>query len=71
MVNLVREFVECYLEGQNMKMKTDHARVQEFIIQKLDIGTMGRLSMDIAMPMSGADLGICMSLVFMYGTIII
>ena len=35
MFNLVRGFVKCYLEGQNMKKKTDGARVQEFIIQNI------------------------------------
>ena len=38
----------------------------------LEKGTMGRLSMDIAMPVSGVDVGIfCMSLVFMYKIITI
>ena len=46
MFNLVREFVECCLECQSMKGKTDGPRVQYARIP-LDTRTMARMSMDI------------------------
>ena len=46
MFNLVREFVECCLECQNMKSKTDGPRIQYARIP-LDTRTMARMSMDI------------------------
>ena len=53
MFNLVREFVECCLECQSMKGKTDGPRIQCARIP-LDTRTMARMSMDIKeMPESG------------------
>ena len=46
MFNLVREFVECCLECQSMKGKTDGPRIQYARIP-LDTRTMARMSMDI------------------------
>ena len=46
MFNLVREFVECCLECQSMKSKTDGHRIQYARIP-LDTRTMARMSMDI------------------------
>ena len=52
MFNLVREFVECCLECQSMKSKTDGPRIQYARIP-LDTRTMARISMDITeMPKS-------------------
>ena len=52
MFNLVREFVECCLECQSMKGKTDGPRIQYARIP-LDTRTMARMSMDIKeMPQS-------------------
>ena len=55
MFNLVREFVECCLECQSMKGKTDGPRIQYARIP-LDTRTMARMSMDIKeMPESELD----------------
>ena len=52
MFNLVREFVECSLEWQSMKRKTDVPRFHYPRIP-LDTKTMARMSMDIkVMPES-------------------
>ena len=52
MFNLVREFVECCLEYQSMKRKTDGPRIHYPRIP-LDTRTMARISMDIkVMPES-------------------
>ena len=55
MFNLVREFVECCLECQSMKGKTDGPRIQYARIP-LDTRTMARMSMDIK-EMSESELG--------------
>ena len=46
MFNLVKEFVECCLECQSMKSKTDGPRIQYARIP-WDTRTMARMSMDI------------------------
>ena len=46
MFNLVREFVECCLECQSMKRKTDVPRIH-FPRISLDTRTMARMCMDI------------------------
>ena len=52
MFNLVREFVECCLECQSMKRKSNGPRIHYPRIP-LDTRTMARMSMDIkAMPVS-------------------
>ena len=55
MFNLVREFVECCLECQSMKGKTDGPRIQYARIP-LDTRTMARMSMDIK-EMPESELG--------------
>ena len=55
MFNLVREFVECCLECQSMKGKTDSPRIQYARIP-LDTRTMARMSMDIK-EMPESELG--------------
>ena len=55
MFNLVREFVECCLECQSMKGKTDGPRIQYARIP-LDTRTMERMSMDIK-EMPESELG--------------
>ena len=55
MFNLVREFVECCLECQSMKSKTDGPRIQYARIP-LDTRTMARMSMDIK-EMPESELG--------------
>ena len=55
MFNLVREFVECCLECQSMKGKTDGPRFQYARIP-LDTRTMARMSMDIK-EMPESELG--------------
>ena len=55
MFNLVREFVECCLECQSMKGKTDGPRIQYTRIP-LDTRTMARMSMDIK-EMPESELG--------------
>ena len=55
MFNLVREFVECCLECQSMKGKTDSPRIQYARIP-LDTRTMERMSMDIK-EMPESELG--------------
>ena len=55
MFNLVRKFVECCLECQSMKGKTDGPRIQYARIP-LDTRTMARMSMDIK-EMSESELG--------------
>ena len=45
-INLVREFVECCLECQSMKSKTDGPMIQ-YVRIPLDTRTMARMSMDI------------------------
>ena len=55
MFNLVREFVECCLECQSMKGKTDGSRIQYARIS-LDTRTMARMSMDIK-EMPESELG--------------
>ena len=55
MFNLVREFVECCLECQSMKGKTDNPRIQYARIP-LDTRTMARMSMDIK-EMPESELG--------------
>ena len=55
MFNLVREFVECCLECQSMKGKTDSPRIQYARIL-LDTRTMARMSMDIK-EMPESELG--------------
>ena len=60
MFNLVRECVECCLECQSMKSKTDDPRIQYARIP-LDTRTMARMSMDIK-EMPESELGSCMCL---------
>ena len=55
MFNLVSEFVECCLECQSMKGKTDGPRIQYARIP-LDTRTMARMSMDIK-EMPESELG--------------
>ena len=55
MFNLVREFVECCLECQSMKGKTDGPKIQYARIP-LDTRTMARMSMDIK-EMPESELG--------------
>ena len=55
MFNLAREFVECCLECQSMKGKTDGSRIQYARIP-LDTRTMARMSMDIK-EMPESELG--------------
>ena len=55
MFNLEREFVECCLECQSMKGKTDGPRIQYARIP-LDTRTMARMSMDIK-EMPESELG--------------
>ena len=55
MFNLVREFVECCLECQSIKGKTDGPRIQYARIP-LDTRTMARMSMDIK-EMPESELG--------------
>ena len=55
MFNLVRKFVECCLECQSMKGKTDGPRIQYARIP-LDTRTMARMSMDIK-EMPESELG--------------
>ena len=55
MFNLVREFVECCLECQSMKSKTDGPRIQYARIP-LDTRTMARMYMDIK-EMPESELG--------------
>ena len=55
MFNLVREFVECCLECQSMKGKTDGPRIQYARIP-LDTRTIARMSMDIK-EMPESELG--------------
>ena len=55
MFNLVREFVECCLECQSMKGKTDGPKLQYARIP-LDTRTMARMSMDIK-EMPESELG--------------
>ena len=55
MFNLVREFVECRLECQSMKGKTDGPRIQYARIP-LDTRTMARMPMDIK-EMPESELG--------------
>ena len=55
MFNLVREFVECCLECQSMKGKTDGPQIQYARIP-LDTRTMARMSMDIK-EMPESELG--------------
>ena len=55
MFNLVREFVECCLECQSMKGKTDGPRIQYARIP-LDTRTMAKMSMDIK-EMPESELG--------------